>query len=141
MRRGARTRTGGDDDERRTHAHLDTIYAAHRQLVSADETRAAPQQRDAVALELRRHVRVVRGDRRADAIEQRLDRLVEEIHLAHALAQRMFAQRLAGDRAPVHARAADFAVAFYDRHAPAGLRGLDRRLLPGRAGADDDEVV
>ena len=37
------------------------------------EARAPAQQRDVIALELRRHVGVVRGDGLADAVEQVLD--------------------------------------------------------------------
>jgi hypothetical protein len=90
---------------------------------------------------LRGHVEVVRGDRFSDAVEQRLHRFLHEIHVAHALAQRVLAQGLARDRARVHARAADLPVALDDGHAPAGLRGLDRGLLSRGAGADHDDVV
>ena len=91
-------------------------------------------------VELRGHVGVVRGDGFAHAVEQRLDGLVHEIHAPHALAQRVFAQRLARDRAGVHAGAADLAVAFDDGDALAGLGGLDRGLLAGGSGADHDDV-
>ena len=63
-----------------------------------------------------------------------------QIHVPHALAQRVFAQGLAGDGAGVHARAADLPVAFDDGDALAGLRGLDRGLLAGGAGADHHDV-
>ena len=117
------------------------VDAAHGELVAArDEARAAAQQHDVIALELRRHVGVVRGDGVAHAIEQRLDRLVHEIHVPHALAQRVFAQRLARDGAGVHARAADLPVALDDGDALAGLRGLDRGLLAGGSGADHHDV-
>jgi hypothetical protein len=146
----ARPRTGGDDDDRRAHAGLGAVDAPHGQLVRRifhgapvrrDKSRATTQQFDAVALELCRHVRIVRGDGLADTVEQRLDGLVEEIHPAHALAYRMLAQRLAGNRAGVHARAADPAVSLDDGDTLAGFRGLDRRLLPGGARTDDDDVV
>ena len=105
-----------------------------------DEARAAAQQLDVIALELRGHVGVVRGDGVTDAVEQRLDGLVHEIHAPHALAHRVFAQRLARDGAGVHARAADLPVAFDDGHALAGFRGLDGGLLAGGSGADHDDV-
>ena len=127
------------------HRDLRAVDLAHRELarravdgaaVRRDEARAPAQQRDVVALELRRHVGVVRGDGRADAVEQRLQRFVHEVHVAHALAQRMLAQTLARNGAGMHARAADPPVALDDRHAFAGFRGLDGRLLARGPRAD-----
>ena len=72
---------------------------------------------------------VVRGDGLAHAVEQRLERLVHEVDAPHALAQRVFAQGLAWNRAGVHACATDLAIALDDRDTFASLGGLDGGLL------------
>ena len=80
------------------------------------------------------------GDGLADAVEQVLDGRVRQVHAAHALAQRVLAQCLAGDGPGVHARAAHVPVAFDNGDAFAGLGGLDRGLLARRARADDQQI-
>jgi hypothetical protein len=49
------------------------------------------------------------------------------------------AQRLRGDRPPVDGDSSELA-ALDDRHAAPELRALDRRLLAGGPGADDEEL-
>lgn len=49
--------------------------------------------------------------------------------------------RLRGNRAGVHAHAADAFATLDHRDVLPKLRGLDRRLLPGGTGADNEEVV
>ena len=55
--------------------------------------------------------------------------------------KRRFAQRLTRDRAGVDAGATDHRLVLSNSRPLAELGGLDRGALPGRAGADDEEVV
>ena len=55
--------------------------------------------------------------------------------------QHGLADRLGRDGAGVDADAADAGRAVDQRDALAELGGAERRLLPGGAGADDDEVI
>ncbi len=68
-----------------------------------------------------------------DAVEAAL---VDPRQIEHRLAQ-----GLRGDRAGVHAHPADHRLPFHDRGAPAQLRSLDGRVVPGGAAADDDQLV
>jgi hypothetical protein len=69
-----------------------------------------------------------------------LHRLAEAVMEAGEM-ERGLAQRLGGDGAGVHARAADDRLALDQRDALAKVRRLRRALLTGGTGADDDEVI
>ena len=55
--------------------------------------------------------------------------------------QGRFAERLAGERAPVDARAAELLVVLDEAGLVVEVRGLRRRLLAGGPAADDDQLV
>jgi hypothetical protein len=73
---------------------------------------------------------------RPDVVPEQLRRALAQAGQVHGA----LAQRLARDRAVVHALAADLRVAVDQQHAPAPLRGVLRRLRAGRASAQHDHV-
>ena len=118
--------------------------------VLVDEPGGAAEQVDPVALQLRADHLLLAADDEVGAREQVLDGdvLLDPVALAVEPAHRVagevedgLAQGLRRDRAGLRADAADHAAPFDDRDPPAELGGRDRRLLPARTRADDQQVV
>ena len=102
-----------------------------------------------VAAKLRANDFGFAGDDAADAEGKILDgdfvfaAIIVAVKSFHGVAGQLkdgFADALAGNRAGMHADAADHERAVNDRDALAKFRGADRALLARRAAADHDEV-
>src|SRR5277367_6904919 len=97
-----------------------TVEVLHLEAMSVQEYAAPANQLDAVAIELREKISVLRGNDGIDTVQQRRQwRIAAQFHgqcggvAAHAaIAQRLFAQRLAGDGAGKQARAAHLGLAL-----------------------------
>ena len=148
LRRMIRPRAGGNDDvlaadARRVadlRAYLDRVLideprraAVDRHVIAVVETAAAGDLRFDHALGGRQQLRQLHVQVRADRLQQ---------WVAARIAQRLhrMAQRLARDRAPVRAAAADLGVPLDDGDALAILRSHHGCAFAGGAAADDDDV-
>ena len=145
MRRHAGDRAGGDDHVLADHPVFRAVDAAHLDLVRAHEAGFRPPHLDAVARQLVGHVTHVRMDHCIEPEHQAAYlQVFPHRHLEHPAAstpevaerKRGLAQRLAGDRAPMNARAPHFVVAVDHEHRGSGLGPLDGRLLSGRTAPD-----
>jgi hypothetical protein len=113
------------------------------------EPRLAVHELDRVTVEVRRHLVRHRLDDAGCAGSELRDRRLgiqretEPVHLSPTETgdvQGRFAQRLARDLAGLDHRSARRGGAFDNGHPVPEVGRLRRRLLPGRAGADDDNV-
>ena len=132
-----RPRAGGKQHARRAHDAARTVQALYLDAVRIQKDAAAADQLHTVARKLRLKVPVLSADDDIDAVQQggqrriaaQLDRQRRCAALHAAVAQRLFAQRLAGDGARQQARAADLRFSLDDRGLESGLGGLNRRFL------------
>ena len=120
-----------------------------RERVLVVEARGPVEQRDVVADELVADHGAFPLDDVARALREVFDRDLVLEPVAGAVDRPLaearevedcLADRLRRDRAGVDAAPPTHAPPLDERDPPAELRRLDRRLLPGRARADDDEV-
>ena len=147
---GRRTRTGsgGDDYVLRLEAALRAFEGRERNRIGIDEARLAVKVGNAVAANvLGDEVRVGTEDGIEPTHERGdlhivLQLEVEDVGVASQSGngQCRFAERLAGNRAVVHAGAAHFALAFDEGDFEPRAGALDGRFLAARAGTDYDQV-
>ncbi len=150
---GGPRRPGADRDDdlvRRDPAVQVGLVVADRERVVVDEATGAVQQLDPVAVELAADDLGLAADDVRRPGEQVLDGdvlldpvvlAVEVTHVHAGQVEDGLAQGLRRDRARVDADAADHVPAFDDGRALAELGRGDGRLLPSRAGAEDEQVV
>jgi hypothetical protein len=149
--RPRRPGAGGDHDDRRGHRRpVTAMRTLHGDGVRIEEPAGAGEQLDVVTQQLGAHHLYLAADHMLGARQQVGDRDVlldpvaraVEVPLVHTgEVQHRFPQGIRRDRAVVDADAADHVLPVDDGHPLPQFRGRDGRLLPARAGADDDQVV
>ena len=148
--RPARPRAGRDDDRVAGDPTALAVDGQHLDLPRRHEARPAPGDLDVVALDLLGHVVLVALEHAVEPVHQAAHGRVRRQGLAGQpggpllqarQVQGRLAQRLARDRAAVHALAADLALAVDQEHARPGLGALDGGLLARGSGADHHQVV
>ena len=145
----ARARTCGDHDALGAHAPHAAVGRADLDHLAGDEARPAVQALHMITFELLVQVALVVCAHGIQAAHQARDLgLGGHGDVDHALAARAqaeqvtsaLAQRLARNRAALHALAARGRIAVDDQHALTGLGSLDRGLVPGRTGTEHEQV-